>query len=253
MLQQLLTLNLFGFFLVFARIGTMFVLLPGFSASYVSPRMRVLMALAVSLVVTPVVAGKLPDLPATPAELALMLLAEMTAGAFFGLMARFLVAALQVTGTIVSLVSSMANAFIQDPLADQQSSVIAGFLSTLGVLLLFVTDLHHLMLRAVVDSYSLFTPGEPLLMGDMTQMVARRVADAFALGLQLASPLVVTGFAYYLGLGLLTRLMPQMPMFFVGLPIQVTIQISVLALALSGMMIVFLTRFQEGLTGSLVP
>ena len=253
MLQQLLTLNLFGFFLVFARIGTTFVLLPGFSVSYVSPRMRVLMALAVSLVVTPVVAGKLPGLPATPAELALMLLAEMTVGAFFGLMARFLVAALQVTGTIVSLVSSMANAFIQDPLADQQSSVIAGFLSTLGVLLLFVTDLHHLMLRAVVDSYSLFTPGESLLMGDMTQMVARRVADAFALGLQLASPLVVTGFAYYLGLGLLTRLMPQMPVFFVGLPIQVTIQISVLALALSGMMIVFLTRFQEGLTGSLVP
>jgi flagellar biosynthetic protein FliR len=168
-------------------------------------------------------------------------------------MARFVVAALQVTGTIISLVSSMANAFIQDPLADQQSSVIAGFLSTLGVLLLFVTDLDHLMLRAVVDSYSLFTPGEPLMMGDMTQMVARRVADAFALGLQLASPLVVTGFAYYLGLGLLTRLMPQMPVFFVGLPIQVTIQISVLALALSGIMIVFLTRFQEGLTGFLVP
>ncbi|MDP6602673.1 MAG: flagellar biosynthetic protein FliR [Rhodospirillales bacterium] len=253
MLQQLLTLNLFGFFLVFARIGTAFVLLPGFSAGYVAPRMRLLMALAVSLVVTPVVAGMLPGLPATPAELSLMLLAEMTIGAFFGLMARFVVAALQVTGTIISLVSSMANAFIQDPLADQQSSVIAGFLSTLGVLLLFVTDLHHLMLRAVVDSYSLFTPGEPLMMGDMTQMVARRVADAFALGLQLASPLVVTGFAYYLGLGLLTRLMPQMPVFFVGLPIQVTIQISVLALALSGIMIVFLTRFQEGLTGFLVP
>ena len=75
----------------------------------------------------------------------------------------------------------------------------------------------------------------------------------FALGLQLASPLVVTGFTYYMGLGLLTRLMPQMPVFFVGLPIQIVVQISILSLTISGMMLVFLTRFEEGMGAFLTP
>jgi flagellar biosynthetic protein FliR len=87
----------------------------------------------------------------------------------------------------------------------------------------------------------------------MALLVARHVSDSFALGLQLASPLVVTGFTYYLGLGLLTRLMPQMPVFFVGLPIQIVVQISVLFLTLSGIMLVFLSRFGEGLGAFLAP
>jgi flagellar biosynthetic protein FliR len=90
-------------------------------------------------------------------------------------------------------------------------------------------------------------------MGDMAMVIARHVADSFALGLQLASPLVVTGFTYYLGLGLLTRLMPQMPVFFVGLPIQIVVQLSVLLLTLSGMMLVFLSRFGDGIGAFLAP
>ena len=87
----------------------------------------------------------------------------------------------------------------------------------------------------------------------MAMLIARHVSDSFALGLQLASPLVITGFTYYLGLGLLTRLMPQMPVFFVGLPIQIVVQISVLSITLSGIMLVFLSRFGEGIGAFLAP
>ena len=103
------------------------------------------------------------------------------------------------------------------------------------------------------DSYTLFLPGNALTIGDMALVVARHVSDSFALGLQLASPLVVTGFTYYLGLGLLNRLMPQMPVFFVGMPIQIVIQLSVLLLTVSGMMLVFLSRFGDGVGAFLAP
>ena len=253
MLQEIFALNVFGFFLIFARVGTAFMLLPGFSALYVSPRIRLLLALAVSFAVSPTLISGLPGLPATVPELAFLLGAEIVIGLFMGVIGRILIGALQTAGTVVAYVSSMANAFVQDPVAEQQSTVMAGFLGTLGVIMIFVTDAHHLMLRAVVDSYSLFAPGQPLPVDDFTEMVARQVAASFELGVQMAAPFVISGLTYYIGIGLLTRLMPQMPVFFVGLPIQITIQVTMVMLALSGIMLVFMTRFGEGYRAFLVP
>ena len=112
------------------------------------------------------------------------------------------------------------------------------------MVLIFVTDLHHLMIRTVVESYELFQPGKVLLMGDFTELLARRVADSFALGVQLAAPAIVLGLTYYIGLGLLGRLMPQLPVFFFGLPMQISMQLWVLTVSLSGMLMIFLERFR---------
>ena len=253
MLKELLTLNIFGFFLIFARIGAAITVLPGFSAPYVNMRARLGIALAISFVLGPILAQQLPGLPATMGGLGVLLIGEAVIGAFLGTMALVLMGSLQTAGTIIAYVSSMANAFIQDPIAQQQSSLISGFLSTMGILLVFVTDTHHLMLTALMDSYSLFVPGQALALGDIAQVMGRRVMDAFALGVQLSSPLIITGFVYYLGLGLLSRLMPAMQVFFIGMPVQIAMQISVFALTLSTMMMVFLSRFEEGYEVFLAP
>ena len=253
MLKELLTLNIFGFFLIFARIGTAITVLPGFSSPFVNMRARLGIALAISFVLGPILAQRLPGLPATMGGLGVLLVGEAVIGAFLGTMALVLMGSLQTAGTIIAYVSSMANAFIQDPIAQQQSSLVAGFLSTMGILVVFVTDTHHLMLSALIDSYTLFVPGQELALGDIAEVIGRRVMDAFALGVQLSPPLIITGFVYYLGLGLLSRLMPAMQVFFIGLPIQIAIQISVFSLTLSTIMLVFLTRFKEGYEVFLAP
>ena len=253
MLKELLTLNFFGFFLIFARVGAAITVMPGFNAPYVNVRARLAIALAISFVLGPVLAQQLPGLPATAVGLGVLLAGEIIIGAFLGTLALILLGALQTAGTIIAYVSSMANAFIQDPIAQQQSSLISGFLSTLGILLVFITDMHHLMLTALIDSYMLFVPGQGLAFGEIAELIGRRVMDSFALGVQLAAPLIITGFVYYLGLGLLSRLMPAMQVFFIGLPVQIAIQISVFALTLSTMMLVFLSRFEEGYEVFLAP
>jgi flagellar biosynthesis protein FliR len=98
---------------------------------------------------------------ATPAALGLLLVRESATGLFLGSVVRIAFAALHTAGTFIAYLSSFTSALVQDPVADQQSSTIAGFFTTLGVVLVFVTDLHHLMLRAIVDSYGLLTPGAP--------------------------------------------------------------------------------------------
>jgi flagellar biosynthetic protein FliR len=79
-------------------------------------------------------------------------------------------------------------------------------------------------------------------------MIAQRVAASFALGLQMAAPFLIFGMAYYIGLGLLGRLMPQLQVFFIGIPLQISLQIWVMMLTLSGIMMVFLNRFSEVLS-----
>lgn len=252
MLEELISVNLFVFLLIFARMGSAITIMPGFNASYVNPQSRLLMALGISLVLTPVLADFIPDQPAQPAQLVLLLVGEITIGVFIGLIPRIMISAMQTAGTVLALVASMSNAFTQDAIAEQQSSVLSAFLGILAVILIFVTDTHHIMLLAVADSYTLFIPGQALVLGDMSQLLARWLMDSFSMGVQLTAPLLVSGMAYYLGLGLIGRLMPQLPVFFFGMPIQIAMQMWLIMLTLSGMMMVFMSFFTDGMASFLL-
>tara|TARA_B100001142_G_C14227455_1_gene614067 strand:+ start:371 stop:1132 length:762 start_codon:yes stop_codon:yes gene_type:complete len=253
MLEELLTLNLFGFFLIFTRIGTALALMPGFSAGFVPIRVRLGGALAISFVMAPVLIAGLPVRPPTIAGMAVLMIGEFLIGLFFGIIARILIGALQTAGTIIAYMSSVANAMIQDPIAEQQSSTVASFLLIMATVLIFTADMHHVMLLAIADSYTLLIPGETLPMGDMVNILGRQVADSFALGLRLSAPFVIIALTYYIGLGLLGRLMPQLQVFFFGLPFQIGLQIWVLAITISGIMMVFLQKFEEAYETFILP
>ncbi|TVR81014.1 MAG: flagellar type III secretion system protein FliR [Rhodospirillales bacterium] len=237
----------FAFLLIFVRIGAAISVMPGLSATFVSMRVRLLLALAIAFVLVPGLADALPPLPATVAGLALIIIAEAVVGLFIGLIPRMLFAALHIAGTVTALSIALANALVQDPVADQQSSTVAGFFATFGLVLVFVADLHHLLLEAVVNSYALFPPGDPLLVGDFADALTRALSEAMLLGLQLSAPFVVVAFVYNVGLGLLGRLMPQLPVFFFGLPVQISMQLWAMMLALSGILMVFLSRFGDAI------
>jgi len=245
MLGELINLNLFAFFMIFARVGTALSLLPGFSAAYVPQRLRLALALAISFVMMPALSASLPVLPSSTISMALLIGGEVIVGGFLGMIGRTLIGTLQTAGTIIAYSSSMANALIQDPVSEQQSSTVSGFLLTLGLVLIFVTDLHHLMLQSIALSYTLFVPGQPLPVGDFSDHAGQLVMRSFAMGLQLASPFVILGISFYIGLGLLGRLMPALPVFFFGLPLVLSMQIWVMTVVVSGILMVFLGYFRD--------
>jgi flagellar biosynthetic protein FliR len=253
MLDQFLSGGLFGYLLVFARIGGALSVLPGFGEAYVAPRVRLVIALLISLVVTPLVQRTLPELPASVWALFLLIAAEVVIGLFFGGIARLLIAGLQTAGMIVAFQTNLASALINDPASAQQGSIIGNFFVAMGVLLIFMTDLHHVLLRGLVDSYSLFTPGAFPEAGDMAEMVTRVVAESFNTAMQIAAPYTVVGLVFYLGLGLLARLMPQVQVFFIAVPLQIVLSFAVMMLTISAGMLWFLDRFADTMGGFLAP
>jgi flagellar biosynthetic protein FliR len=139
-----------------------------------------------------------------------------------------------------------------DPTQNQQGVLVGNFLTVLGVTLIFTTDLHHLIIAALNDSYTLFAPGESLLTGDIAQHITRMTAAAFRIGIQLSAPFLVFGLLFNVGLGLLSRLMPQMQVFFIGLPLSIMLGLALLLVVLGAMMSTF-GGYIEGVLVSLAP
>jgi flagellar biosynthesis protein FliR len=220
-LSEFLPTNTFAALLVFARIGSAMMLLPGFGEVYVPQRYRLLFALIFSGLLLPVLAPVLPRLPASPAELVLVLGSELVIGVFIGTMTRLILAALQIAGQIVSLQMGLSNAQVFNPMEASQDSIPSAFYAVLGVLLIFITNTHHLMLRGLVDSYAVFVPGHLPPVEDLSQTVAHAVAASFRLGIEMAAPFIVLGTVFFVGLGLIARLVPQLQVLFVTQPLQI--------------------------------
>jgi flagellar biosynthesis protein FliR len=244
-LAELLPQQAFSLLLVFVRLGSALMLMPGFGESYISPRVRLLLALAIAVVVQPVLPPVLPPLPASPAALFLLIFGEAFIGLFLGSVARLMMAALSMGGMMIATVTGLANALTNDPTAAQQGSIAGSFLTMLALLVILVLDLHHVLLRGIIESYQIFVPGQALLVGDISQMITRVVSKAFLLGFQLASPFIAVALIFNLGLGLLSRLMPQMQVFFIAIPLQIVIGLGILLIALPAMIAWFITGFEE--------
>jgi flagellar biosynthetic protein FliR len=253
MLEEFLSTELFVVLLVFVRVGAAMMLLPGFSEPYVPPRARLILALMISIIISPVVRENLPAMPSSMLSLGLLIIGELVVGFFFGTITRMFIAAMATAGMIIAFMSSMANALVNDPSSQQQGAISGSFLTTIAVLMIFILDLHHVMLMAVADSYTLFRPGEGLEMGDFSEMVTRVLSKTFLLAFQLSAPFIAVGTIFYLGLGVLGRLMPQVQIFFVAMPMQIAVGFIILFLSLPVMMGWYFTQFRETLMPFLAP
>ena len=238
--------------LIFARIGALLMTIPGIGESYVPPRIRLSLALVISIALAPVVVGYLPPLPASMGGVAGWVIREVMTGLMIGALLRMMMSALATAGEIVSLQTTLAFSQTANPLQAQPGSTLAAFLTLLGVTLIFATDTHHLFIAGLAGSYEVIPPVSPLLLNDFAVMAVRTVGDSFLLGVQLAAPVLVFSIIFNLASGLVGRVMPQFQIFFVTAPLSIILGLSIFALSLGVIGTVFIERFRTlamGFTG----
>lgn len=237
------------FMLIFARLGTMLMLMPGFGASGIPVRVRLSFALLFTLVMYPLIAEAYPAFPLNTYGALVMLGHELAVGFILGGVARLVMSAAQVAGATIAYQSGLAFAQSADPSAGGvQGAMIGNFIAVLGIALIFATDLHHLVLAGVYGSYELFTPTSELMLADAGQMALDTVAGSFRVGVQMAAPFIVFGLVFYLGLGILARLMPQIQVFFIAMPANISLGLLLLALLLVMMMGWYLGHIEDHLS-----
>ena len=221
MLEKLLVTNIFALLLVFTRVGGAIIMMPGFSEAYVNMRSRLLIALMISVVLVPICEPLMPRIPDSPISLTVLLLQEMLVGISIGMVSRFIISALHVAGQIISGQASLSIASQFDMSQAAQGTVIGNYMTITAIVVMFASNQHYVMLRAISDSYGLFAVGEWADIAGLQDYFSRLIGGTFALGLQLSMPVVVMSLLLYLGSGILSRLMPNMQVFSILMPPQI--------------------------------
>lgn len=235
----------FAFMLVFSRLGSMIMLLPALGEVSIPVRIRLILALVICAVMMPLVLDAYGAVPPTVSGLAFAVGHEIVIGLFVGMAARLVMSALHVAGNVIALQTGLAFAQNVDPTQGSQGVIISTYLSMVAVTLIFVTDLDHFMIAAMRDSYLIFKPGEIFPVGDFLEVAVKGISAAFKLGLQLSAPFLVFGLVFNLGLGILSRLMPQIQIFFIAMPANIGLGFALLFLLLGAMMMWFLEGLEQ--------
>ena len=212
---------------VFARVAAVAFLLPGLGERSIPMRIRLVGALMLTWILSPLVIPIAGDVPLEPGGVVLMLLGEVFAGLLIGFAFRMLVYILQIVGMIAAQSLSISQIFGVGVGPDPEPT-IATLLSMGGIVLALSAGLHVALVEQLAALY------EPLPFGlmpsgeDSAPWWLERIASGFAIALSLAAPFVVIGFAYNMALGALNRAMPQLMVSFVGVPAIVWLGIFVL-------------------------
>lgn len=244
--QSFLTTGVFAFILVFVRIGTAVMIMPGIGNAFVPANIRLYYALAFSFVIFPILQSKIPNPIPETITLFVMIMMEFVAGLFLGTIMRILLGAIDVAGMLIATQSSLANAQLFNPAFASQGTVIGSFMTMIATLLLLVTDMHHLMITGIIESYDLILINHLPSMGDIAHILIEEITLSFHVGVQMAAPFLIIITILNVGMAVMSKLMPQVQVFMLAVPIQVTLSLITLSMVMSTMMLFWLTKFDEG-------
>lgn len=234
-------------FLVFCRVGGCLLLAPGLSNARVSVQVRLFLAVAVSLALTPVLLETVRPVasPADPAGLLSAVGGEILVGILIGFLARLFLAALQTLAVAAGQAVGLGGMPASPMLDEEPVPAMATLFTLTATALVFVFDLHWELLRGLVASYGALPPGQGIDPGGSLGEVADQLTDTFLLALRVMSPFLLFAVVVNFAIGLVNKLTPQIPAFFIALPFMIAGGLVVLGLTAREVFEVFLDAYGD--------
>ncbi|MFG1413001.1 MAG: flagellar biosynthetic protein FliR [Rhizobiales bacterium 24-66-13] len=207
-------------FLIFCRIGGCLMLMPGVGGRHLSPQFRLFLAIGLSLAFVPLLQSSVEGFAREAGSFALLgaIGSEAATGAMIGLLARIFFLALQSMASAIAQaigLASMAGTMIED---DEALPPVATLLAFSATTLLFISDQHLELVRALFDSYRRLPPGTVFTARLGLSDVVDQLTTAFLLALRIASPFIVYSIIVNFAVGITNKFTPQLPVYFIATP-----------------------------------
>jgi flagellar biosynthetic protein FliR len=222
-LSQILSGHVFAFMLVFMRIGGGFMM-------FLLP--------------------EIPPLPGKIGDLVVLMGKELFIGIFFSTILRMVMTMIEIAGALISMQTGLSNAMILNPALAGQSALTSAMLSTAGIVLLFASGLDHLLIRVLMETYTLFPISGPFPLGDATETIVHIMSQSFVIGVQMATPFIVVGLMMYTTMGIMQKMMTQVQLFLVLIPIQIWGGFFLFSVTVGVMLTFWLQAYDEILTST---
>jgi flagellar biosynthesis protein FliR len=230
-----------AFLLMFARIATMIALLPVFGSQNIPLTLKAGLAFFLSVILFPAVSMTgVPAIPATTGLFMLMFLKELFVGIVIGFVASLIFSIVQFAGYLVDVLTGFSFVELVDPFSDTSVSIFGQFNVLVFTILFFSLNGHYFLLLAIQKSFAII----PLLgvhvpAGPLAQFMIKAVGDVFVLGLKFSAPIFVTLLLTQVALAVVARTVPQINVFFVGIPLNIVIAFGVAIIALPSLAAMF--------------
>jgi len=233
-------------FLAFCRIGACFMLMPGLSSARIPVQVRLFVAVAATGGLLAFLWDKIfPFVDPRPQILVPMIISELLVGGLIGAMTRLYMEALRFMGSAIAMLIGYGGSggpAIEEP---EPQAALAAMISFSALLLLFVFDFDHEIIRALVTSYTVapvnvfFNPQAALV--DITDTVS----DTFFLVIRLGSPFIAYAILVNLTIGFVNKLTPQIPIYFISQPFIIAGGMIIFYFAVGTMLSLFVDGFVD--------
>jgi flagellar biosynthesis protein FliR len=234
-----------NFLLVFVRITTFLVTAPLFSGRQIPSIYKVGFGFALSVLCVGMVSQPIKD-PALGTYV-LLILKECFVGIVFGLVATILFYAVQLAGSLIDTQIGFSMVTMFDPNFGVPVTLIGQFQNLLAILIMLVTDGHHLLIQGILASFdwiSLSNWVPAITDGRVSTFLLEGLQKLFMIGFMMAAPMIGTLFLVDVAMGIVARTVPQMNIFTVGLPIKISIGLLVYILILPSFFYLTIKLFQ---------
>lgn len=220
------------FLLIVARVGGIFITGPVYSNRAIPRQVRVLMTVLISIIVVTGVRFESPEIPTKLEHFVLLLTGEMIIGMIIGFVAQFTFAAVQFAGQSLDMQMGFGITNVIDPVYGTQAPLMGSFQNLLALLLFLTTNSHHYMIAALFQSYQKI-PVFGLAEGkEASHVMISLFGNMLVTGVKIAVPVVGALFVAEVALGMIARTMPEMQVYFVGIPAKIVIGLLLLILIL---------------------
>ncbi|HVN72802.1 MAG TPA: flagellar biosynthetic protein FliR [Desulfomonilia bacterium] len=211
-------------FFIFIRVGTIFAVVPFFNAAVIPRRITVTMAFFLSLVLMPIV----PPVQIKPEQLNILVLIvilihEMLIGMAMGLAIDVIYSGIQIAGELIGFQMGFSIANVVDPMSGITAPIISNVLYLTAFLLFFTFGGHHLLIKALIESFGIIPIGDRMVHQQFLMAVITYGAQMFVIGVKVSAPVVGILLLINVSFAVIARALPQMNVFIMAFPLTIAV------------------------------
>jgi len=230
--------------LILLRVSVVMALVPVLGNNAVPAQAKIGLIALLTVILYPVVSPAVPAISPSPLVFVLLGVQEILIAGILAMLGQLIFSAVQFAGQVMSYQMGMAIANVFDPATSAQGAVVAQLVSVLAMLMWLAVGAHHTFILALADSFSVMPIGAPWSITGW-DLLNDAAAEMFVLAMRLVAPVLLLLFFVYVALGLVSRAVPQIQVFFVSFPLTVGLGLLTLALALPA----FMSLVHDGFAG----
>ncbi len=229
------------FLLVFTRVTTAFVIFPVFNSSMIPIQAKIGGALFITLLLLPLINHNIKITP--PPDMTHIIFSisrEVLVGLILGFLSSLIFIAIEIAGQLMSMQMGFGIVNVYDPDSNQQVPVVGQFYMLLSLMIFLAIDGHLFLLEGLNKSFAVVPLMRSNFHSALTEMFVTIGGGLFISAIKIGIPVIVTLTLTNIALGLVARAVPQMNVFFVGMPLN--IGMGLLAMAFSLPLFAYLFR-----------